>query len=96
MILKTSWLAIGHVDDFVQFLPYNNPLGWTITIADTTSALAALKDIGAKGHGGALASSSKPASGDESMLDFYGPSNANQTVASLLRDQAFLYAREYA
>jgi protein-arginine deiminase len=96
LILETGWLAIGHVDEFVQFLPYNNSLGWTIAIADTTTGFATLKDIEAMGHGGTLASSFKPSSGDESSLDFFGPSDANQTVTSLLRDQAFLDANEYA
>jgi protein-arginine deiminase len=96
LVLETGWLAIGHLDEFVQFLSYNNSLGWTIAIADTKSALAALKNIEAKGHGSTLASSFQPASGDESMLDFFGSSNANQTVASLLHDQTFLDANAYA
>ncbi|KAF5710262.1 peptidylarginine deiminase [Fusarium mundagurra] len=35
LILEAGWLAVGHVDEFVQFLPYQNHLGWTIAIADT-------------------------------------------------------------
>nr|CEG03243.1 unnamed protein product [Fusarium acuminatum CS5907] len=43
LILKAGWLVIGHVDEFVQFLPYQNDLGWTITIADTQAPLALLR-----------------------------------------------------
>ncbi|KAL3465534.1 hypothetical protein BJX64DRAFT_297221 [Aspergillus heterothallicus] len=39
LVLETGWLLIGHVDEFVQFLPYNNDLGFTISIADTESAI---------------------------------------------------------
>lgn len=63
-VLETGWLAIGHVDEFVQFLPCNNSLGWTIAIADTTTALAALENVEIKGRGSTLASSFKPDNGD--------------------------------
>jgi protein-arginine deiminase len=42
LILETGWLVVGH-DEFVQFLPYQNDLGWTIAVADTQVPLNSLK-----------------------------------------------------
>ena len=84
------------MDEFVQFLPYNNSLGWTIAIGDRATAFTALKEVESKGHGATLASSFKASDADASALAFFDPSNANQTVASLLRDEGFLQANEYA
>ncbi|KAK7906588.1 hypothetical protein PG985_016325 [Apiospora marii] len=33
LLLETGWMVIGHVDEFVQFLPFNNSLGFTVAIA---------------------------------------------------------------
>ncbi|WQF75255.1 Putative protein-arginine deiminase [Colletotrichum destructivum] len=52
LFLESGWLLIGHVDEFVQFLPSNETgLGFTIGIADTTSALDLLRNTSAAGHG---------------------------------------------
>ncbi|KAK1446228.1 hypothetical protein CMEL01_10471 [Colletotrichum melonis] len=54
--LESGWLLIGHVDEFVQFLPSNETgLGFTIGIADTTSALDLLRNTSAAAHGGVRA-----------------------------------------
>jgi protein-arginine deiminase len=55
LILETGWLLIGHVDEFVQFLPYDNELGFTIAIADTVSGMNMLKTLQTDGHGGVRA-----------------------------------------
>lgn len=56
LFLESGWLLIGHVDEFVQFLPSNETgLGFTIVIADTTSALDLLRNTSAAGHGGVRA-----------------------------------------
>ncbi|TDZ21653.1 Protein-arginine deiminase type-3 [Colletotrichum orbiculare MAFF 240422] len=52
LLLETGWLLIGHVDEFVQFVPSNKTgLGFTIAIADTTSALDVLRNASSAGHG---------------------------------------------
>jgi protein-arginine deiminase len=51
IVLDTSWLAIGHVDEFVQFLPADNARGWTIAIKDVQAALDLLREAQARGHG---------------------------------------------
>ncbi|WP_073786238.1 protein-arginine deiminase family protein [Streptomyces sp. CB01580] len=53
--LDTSWLTIGHVDEFVQFLPVpGSRLGWRAVVADPRAGLALLRDVQKKGHGGEL------------------------------------------
>ncbi|QKW24878.1 hypothetical protein HUT11_01030 [Streptomyces seoulensis] len=50
--LDTSWLTIGHVDEFVQFLPApGSRLGWRAVVADPRAGLALLREVRAKGHG---------------------------------------------
>ncbi|GAB2936166.1 protein-arginine deiminase domain-containing protein [Streptomyces heilongjiangensis] len=51
LVLETGWLGIGHVDEFVQFLPADTPRGWKIGIADPDGALALLRKAQRDGHG---------------------------------------------
>ncbi|QDY80995.1 hypothetical protein FQU76_13065 [Streptomyces qinzhouensis] len=52
LLLDTSWLHVGHVDEFVQFLPANTPRGWRMAVADPELGTKLLKDAQAAGHGG--------------------------------------------
>lgn len=74
--LDTSWLFIAHVDEFVQFLPADNPRGWTIAVADPRAGLELLRTTQAAGHGAVRATSH--------------PDAPNATVAQLLADQKFV------
>ncbi|GHC89808.1 protein-arginine deiminase domain-containing protein [Streptomyces violaceochromogenes] len=51
LLLDTSWLGVGHVDEFVQFLPADTPRGWRIGIADPKAGLQLLRDAKGAGHG---------------------------------------------
>ncbi|WP_215457795.1 protein-arginine deiminase domain-containing protein [Streptomyces sp. ATCC 21386] len=51
LFLDTSWLHVGHVDEFVQFLPADTPRGWKIAVADPEAGLKLLRDAKAAGHG---------------------------------------------
>ncbi|MGW5638385.1 protein-arginine deiminase domain-containing protein [Streptomyces sp. NPDC003832] len=51
LLLDTSWLHVGHVDEFVQFLPADTPRGWRIGIADPEAGLELLRDAQRDGHG---------------------------------------------
>lgn len=52
LFLDTSWLHVGHVDEFVQFLPApGTPRGWKIGIADPEAGLKLLRDAQKAGHG---------------------------------------------
>ncbi|WP_228472797.1 protein-arginine deiminase domain-containing protein [Streptomyces cyaneochromogenes] len=52
LLLDTSWLGVGHVDEFVQFLPADTPRGWRIGVADPQAGLKLLRDAQRDGHGG--------------------------------------------
>ncbi|KXS19703.1 hypothetical protein M427DRAFT_28641 [Gonapodya prolifera JEL478] len=63
--LETAWLAIGHVDEFVQLLPKNNSLGFTIGDADNKSALEVLRKAEKGGRGSTRARSNDPPPSDQ-------------------------------
>jgi protein-arginine deiminase len=53
--VDTSWLSIGHVDEFIQFVPVpGSPRGWKALVADPTAGLNLLKKVKADGHGGEI------------------------------------------
>ncbi|AWI31971.1 protein-arginine deiminase domain-containing protein [Streptomyces tirandamycinicus] len=52
LLLDTSWLHVGHVDEFVQFLPADTPRGWRIGVADPEAGLRLLREAREAGHGG--------------------------------------------
>jgi protein-arginine deiminase len=82
IVLDTSWLAIGHVDEFVQFIPANNARGWTIAVKDVDAALALLRKASAEGHGKVQAMSRTDA--------------APRTVDDMLHDAKWLQLNEQA
>lgn len=86
LILETGWLVVGHVDEFVQFLPYDNELGFTIAISDTQSAINLLKNASAAGHGG-LPTVTFTADGAEA--------GSNATIDQTLADTNFTTVNEY-
>ncbi|KAI9658793.1 MAG: hypothetical protein M1821_002353 [Bathelium mastoideum] len=49
--LDTSFLGVGHVDEFVQFLPAATPRGWVAVVNDPLAGLQMLRDVQAKGAG---------------------------------------------
>jgi protein-arginine deiminase len=98
LFLETGWLAVGHVDEMVQFLPSNSTgLGFTIAVADTTSALSLLRNANNSGHGSTpLVSYTGDATPDE--LTFYLDHELlhNTTIASILADSFFIETQAYA
>lgn len=85
LLLETGWLLIGHVDEFVQFLPYDNELGFTIAIADTVSGMNMLKELQTDGHGGIRAISFEGETGGK-----------NDTIDQVLSNATFVEANNYA
>ncbi|KAK1148477.1 hypothetical protein N8T08_009482 [Aspergillus melleus] len=58
LILDSDWLAIGHLDEFLQFVPVpkgKSKHGWALLIADPLAGLDILINASRKGHGSALA-----------------------------------------
>jgi protein-arginine deiminase len=53
--VDTSWLTIGHVDEFIQFVPVpGSPRGWKAVVADPTAGLNLLKGVQKAGLGGKI------------------------------------------
>jgi protein-arginine deiminase len=99
LFLETGWLAIGHVDEMVQVLPTNTtPLGFTLAIADTTSALALLHKVNSSGHGSTPFLSYNGSATPDNATVFLDPSlfSNSTTVSSMLHDTAFLNTQAYA
>lgn len=51
LLLDTDWLEVGHVDEFLQFLPANNERGWIAMVEDPLAGIALLQDLQGKGYG---------------------------------------------
>ncbi|AXU13834.1 protein-arginine deiminase domain-containing protein [Streptomyces clavuligerus] len=51
LLLDTAWLGVGHVDEFVQFLPAATERGWRIGVADPQAGVALLRKAQKDGHG---------------------------------------------
>ncbi|KAH8429254.1 protein-arginine deiminase domain-containing protein [Aspergillus melleus] len=52
ILLDTDWLAIGHVDEFLQFLPADTERGWVAMVDDPRAAIDLLRTLRDEGHGG--------------------------------------------
>ncbi|EHK19756.1 uncharacterized protein TRIVIDRAFT_231266 [Trichoderma virens Gv29-8] len=55
VITDHDWLAVGHTDEYMQFLPANNSRGWVVMLADPLAGIQLLRDAQAAGHGGVTA-----------------------------------------
>jgi protein-arginine deiminase len=49
--LDTAWLVVGHVDEFLQFLPADNERGWVLMADDPIAGLEILRSASEAGHG---------------------------------------------
>ncbi|KAK4175770.1 hypothetical protein QBC36DRAFT_301709 [Triangularia setosa] len=97
LFLETGWLAIGHVDEMVQFLPSNSSLGFTIAVADTASALSLLRNANSSGHGDTQLVSYTGDVNPDPLAPFLDPDLlSNTTIASILADPAFDTTQAYA
>ncbi len=43
--IDTSWLAVGHVDEIMSFVPAPNARGWVIAYADVDTAIGILQSV---------------------------------------------------
>ena len=50
--VDTSWLLVGHVDEFLSFVKTNTPRGFTLLVADPRAARFMLQQLIASGNGG--------------------------------------------
>jgi protein-arginine deiminase len=51
ILLDAAWLWVGHVDEFVQFLPVESQRGWDVVVAGPEAGLRILQDAQKAGHG---------------------------------------------
>ncbi|KAM5344566.1 hypothetical protein ACJ41O_013101 [Fusarium nematophilum] len=95
LFLETGWLVVGHVDEFVQFVPFDNELGFTIAIASPDVAMKVLGDALAAGHGEALVISFD-AEPQAQRFEREVPPFLNMTIDDLLANKTFVEVNEYA
>ncbi|MDR3359416.1 MAG: protein-arginine deiminase domain-containing protein, partial [Bifidobacteriaceae bacterium] len=60
IVVNTSWLRVGHIDEVVSFIPANNKLGWAMVAADPQLGFDLLRRLRDEGRG------------DEPLLNAYG------------------------
>jgi protein-arginine deiminase len=51
ILLDAAWLWVGHVDEFVQFLPVESQRRWDVVVAGPEAGLRILQDAQQAGHG---------------------------------------------
>ncbi|KAJ3541211.1 hypothetical protein NM208_g4716 [Fusarium decemcellulare] len=51
VILDTEWLFIGHVDEFIQFLPADNERGWVLMVDDPIAGIDMFEKLITEGYG---------------------------------------------
>ncbi|MFI9561028.1 protein-arginine deiminase family protein [Nonomuraea endophytica] len=73
--VDTGWLGVGHIDEFLHFVPKQGGKGWAMVIADPQMGMDLLKRIAGSGGGG------------QRLVEGVAPSNTqfpNLTVAQAL------------
>jgi protein-arginine deiminase len=98
LLLDTAWLSIGHVDEFLQFLPAKNKRGWVAVIDDPLAAIMLLQETRKAGHGflPAISRKNDTSSGPGDCGGFgCGPIPVNSpTIAQLLADKKLMRLNE--
>ncbi|MGP3982322.1 protein-arginine deiminase domain-containing protein [Streptomyces sp. KR80] len=82
LLLDTSWLHVGHVDEFVQFLPADTARGWRIGVADPDAGMRLLRDAQRAGHGGTRMFSVPAAHGTPAPKETIGQALASKKLLS--------------
>jgi protein-arginine deiminase len=80
VVIDTSWLAVGHVDEIVSFVPNNSRRGWTIAVEDPRAGIRLLQRLRAAGAGAARMFAGLARYGKTDVV------RAARTVDSLLAD----------
>ncbi|MFI5709958.1 protein-arginine deiminase family protein [Kribbella sp. NPDC051620] len=90
--VDTSWLSIGHVDEFVQFVPVpGSPRGWKAVVADPAAGLRLLRDVVKARHGGEIMHGGLP------KLEWpYDERIDQRTTNEFLADEQFVGTNELA
>lgn len=90
--LDTSWLTIGHVDEFIQFVPApGSRLGWRAVVADPAAGLQILDQVKRSGHG-----NEKMHGGLPTLEWPYDERIDQQTTSEFLADTQFVETNQQA
>ncbi|KAH8171202.1 protein-arginine deiminase (PAD) domain-containing protein [Sarocladium implicatum] len=89
IVLDTSWLSVGHVDEFFQFLPANNERGWVLMADDPLAGLALIEQTAAKDS--SMSAVSRPIFPNDPRECHY-----NETLADLLAYVNLTQAQQHA
>ncbi|ATY62071.1 arginine deiminase [Cordyceps militaris] len=92
--VDTSWLYIGHVDEFMQFLPAPSERGWVMAVHDPVQALEILQKAQSEGHGGVKAVS-RPVMPDDKLGTHGNGPLPNLTINALLDLPDFARVQQY-
>ncbi|QLI71575.1 Protein-arginine deiminase type-2 [Metarhizium brunneum] len=95
--IDTTWLYIGHTDEFMQFVPADNKRGWAMMVDDPLAGLDLLVKAQKAGHGNVRALS-RPSFPTDSA-DSRKPDDVSlpaMTIDAVLSRANFSRAQEYA
>lgn len=85
--LDTSWLEVGHVDEFLSFLPSPDAaLGFKIVVVDPSLALEILRTAAKDGHGDVPVNSYKPSTDSEKEVVQGNEVDFTTTIRQFLDD----------
>ncbi|OAA62220.1 Protein-arginine deiminase [Cordyceps fumosorosea ARSEF 2679] len=93
--VDTSWLYVGHVDEFMQFLPAPSDRGWVMAVHDPLQGLEILRKAQRDGHGADKALSRPPFPNDMLGTHAGPPPLPNTTVDGVLALPLFARVQEY-
>jgi protein-arginine deiminase len=54
LVLDSSWLDVGHIDEFLSYVPAKTPRGWKLLVASPKLSRSMLEKAQADGNGGAM------------------------------------------
>lgn len=94
--LDVTWLAVGHVDEFISFVPSPDAkLGFKVLVADPAGGLALLEKAIKEGHGKTPMISYVPQSAAEKAA-FKEAQLHNPTIAAFVADKEIQDMQAYA
>jgi len=82
LIIDSAWLAVGHIDEIVAFVPAGTRRGWKVVVADPVGAWNLLVEMVNKGQG-----DTKFLSGLGRWKNGIDPAEYNRTVSAVVRDK---------
>ncbi len=91
VVIDTAWLAVGHVDEVVAFIPASNDKSWKLVVADPMSAWNLLKAMVERGQG-----DTKFLSGLEAWSDGLEAEVLQRSVADIVNNSDLADAQRVA